>query len=374
MALDLAVAQQEQPTAVVKPGKAAVSKGRRRAVTSKDRMFFTEQLALLIETGMPVHKALLVLQGQMGNPALTSVIEDLNEQLAGGKSLSYALQQHPEVFSSTYINLVAASEGGGFMHQVLTQLLGMEQKREELRSTLVSAFTYPAFLVSFSILVVIFVLVFVFPKFGQLFLAIKDELPATTVVLLAVSDLLREQWPFLLAGVIGFGFLLVRWLASSSGRASVDRMKLSLPLVSGIFVQLYLVQAFRVLSLSLSNGVTVVDALRACRDVVDNGVFRQLLRRVESRVTEGGKIGEAFADSEFMPDLAKQMITTAEEAGNLALVTDRMAQFYQGELNKKLERMAKVIEPIMLLVMGVVVGVIVSSLILPIFKLSHAVG
>lgn len=374
MALDLAVAQQEQSSAAAKPGKKVASSGRRRAITSKDRMFFTEQLALLIETGMPVHKALLVLQGQMGNPALSSVIEDLNDNLAGGKSLSHALQQHPEVFSSTYVNLVAASEGGGFMHQVLTQLLAMEQKREELRSTLVSAFTYPAFLVSFSILVVIFVLVFVFPKFGELFIAIKDELPATTVVLLATSDLLREQWPFILAGVIGSGFLLVRWLASETGRASVDRMKLSLPGVSGIFVQLYLVQAFRVLSLSLSNGVTVVDALRACRDVVDNGVFRQLLRKVESRVTEGGKIGEAFADSEFMPDLAKQMITTAEEAGNLALVTDRMAKFYQGELNKKLERLAKVIEPIMLLVMGVVVGVLVSSLILPIFKLSHAVG
>ena len=269
---------------------------------------------------------------------------------------------------------MAANEGGGFLHQVLGQLLEMEEKREELRSTLISAFTYPAFLVSFSILVVIFVLVFVFPKFGTLFLAIKDELPATTVVLLALSDLLRDQWYFILAGLVGGGFLIVRWLRTESGRISVDRLKLKLPLLAPVFVQLYLVQSLRVLSLSLSNGVTVVDALKSCRDVVDNGVFQQLLVRVEAIVTEGGKVGEGFSKSEFIPDLAKQMISTAEEAGNLALVADRMASFYQRELNKKLDRLAKVIEPIMLLVMGVVVGILVSSLILPIFKLSHAVS
>ena len=357
----------------------ASKKGRRvkrfgGGVTSRERMFFTEQLALLIETGMAVHQALLVLREQVSNADLRRVISEIDDSLSSGQSLSYALQQHPQVFSTTYVNLVAASEGGGFLHQVLGQLLEMEEKREELRSTLVSAFTYPAFLVSFSILVVIFVLVFVFPKFGTLFLAIKDELPATTVVLLALSDALREQWYFIAAAVAGGVFVLARWLGTDKGRTTVDHMKLKMPLLSPVFVQLYLVQSLRVLSLSLSNGVTVVDALRACRDVVDNSVFRQLLTRVEAIVTEGGKIGEGFAQSDFIPDLAKQMISTAEEAGNLALVTDRMALFYQRELNKKLDRLAKIIEPVMLLVMGVVVGVIVSSLILPIFKLSHAVS
>ena len=237
-----------------------------------------------------------------------------------------------------------------------------------------SAFTYPAFLVVFSLLVVIFVLVFVFPKFGTLFLAIKDELPVSTIVLLAVSDFLRHQWPLLLGALAGLGFLLARWLRSASGRRQVDRLKLGIPFVSQIFTQVYLVQSLRVLSLSLRNGVTIVDSLHACRDVVDNAMFRQLLHNVESKVTQGGKIGEGFAESTFIPDLAKQMITTAEEAGNLGIVTDRMASYYQRELNRKLERLAKIIEPVMLLVMGLVVGVIVSSLILPIFKLSHAVS
>lgn len=374
MALELASVA-ETPQAAKRPaGKSLRLPTLGGGISNQDRMFFTEQLALLIETGMPVHQALIILRDQVSNPQLAEVINDLNELLAAGKSLSYALEQHPEVFSTTYVNLVAASEGGGFMHEVLTQLLSMEEKREELRSTLISAFTYPAFLVSFSILVVIFVLVFVFPKFGTLFLAIEDELPATTIFLLGASDVIREHWALLLGGIVGAGFFVGRWLTTDAGRAVVDRAKLSLPFMSVIFIQLYLVQALRVLSLSISNGVSIVDSLSACRDVVDNGLFRGFLRDVEATVTEGGKVGDGFAESPIIPDLAKQMIATAEEAGNLGLVTERMAQFYQRELNKKLDRLAKIIEPVMLLVMGVVVGVIVSSLILPIFKLSHAVG
>ena len=370
MAIELTVEQ--QPTAAAK--RESFQLRGKPSISNRDRMFFTEQLALLIETGMPVHEALRVLRGQVSNPALATVIDDINEELAGGKAFSQALEKHSSTFSTTYVNLVAASEGGGFMHDVLTQLLRMEEKREELRSTLISAFTYPAFLVSFSILVVIFVLVFVFPKFGDLFLAIKDELPFTTIALLAVSDLLREHWMALTAGLAGLVFMLSRQLRTEAGRRFVDKSKLTVPLMSGIFTRLYLVQSLRVLSLSLANGVTIVDALRACRDVVDNKLFHGLVEHVEITVQRGGTVGEGFADSALIPDLAKQMIATAEEAGNLALVTDRMAQFYQGELNKKLERLSKIIEPVMLLIMGVVVGVIVSSLILPIFKLSHAVG
>lgn len=373
MALDLADRTSDLPATTSKAAPARASTFK-RPVGNRDRMFFTEQLALLIETGMPVHQALGVLEGQTTNAALAQIIRNINEALAGGQSLSFALQQYPEVFSTTYVNLVAASEGGGFMHEVLMQLLDMEEKREKLRNTLVSAFTYPAFLVSFSILVVIFVLVFVFPKFGTLFLAIEDELPITTVVLLGFSDFIIDRWPYLLAALASLTFMLMRWLPSPQGRKVVDALKVGAPLVKGVFQQLYLVQSLRVLSLSIRNGVSIVDSLHACRDVVDNHEYRAMFSGVEARVLEGGKIGDGFSASHLIPDLAKQMIVTAEEAGNLVLVTDRLAQFYQGELNRKLERLSKIIEPVMLLVMGVVVGVIVSSLILPIFKLSHAVG
>lgn len=337
-------------------------------------MFFTEQLALLLETGMSLHQSLKLLSGQTESAGMRLMIDDLSEQVSQGKSLSAAMSSHESVFSSTYVNLIAASEEGGFMHKVLEQLLHMEERRENLRSTIVSALTYPAFLTAFSILTVVFVLVFVFPKFGDMFAAIADELPATTVVLLAFSDSLITNWPWYVGGTGALIWLSSLWLSSASGRLMTDRLKLTIPGVRSISVQLYLSQTLRVLGLSINHGVPIVDALKACSDAVSNRQYRKLLHQVEAHVREGGRISEEFEKSEFIPQLTKQMLATAEEAGNLGLVGIRMSEYYERELAKRLDRMSKLIEPVMLLVMGGLVGVIVSSLVLPIFKLSHAVG
>lgn len=346
----------------------------RETVSGEDRMFFTEQLSLLIETGMSLHQSLLLLVEQTESPAMRKVIDDLQEKVSQGVSLSQAMENHETVFSTTYINLIAASEEGGFMHEVLEQLLQMDERREQTRSTIVSAMTYPAFLTVFSVLTVIFVLVFVFPKFGDMFAAIADELPATTVVLLAFSDSLISHWPWYAGGTIGGLWLASIWLGSSAGRLATDRLKLKLPGVRTIAVQLYLSQTLRVLGLSINHGVPIVDALRACSEAVSNGEYRKLLHRVEAHVREGGRISDEFEKSDMIPQLTKQMLSTAEEAGNIGLVGVRLSEYYERELAKRLDRMSKLIEPVMLLVMGGLVGVIVSSLVLPIFKLSHAVG
>ncbi len=337
-------------------------------------MFFTEQLALLLETGMALFQSLTLLAEQTENPAMKAVVEDLREQVSTGKSLSAAMATHDNVFSSTYVNLIAASEEGGFMHKVLEQLLHMEERRENLRSTIISAMTYPAFLTVFSILTIVFVLVFVFPKFGDMFAAIADELPPTTVVLLAFSDSLIAHWPWYTGGAIAGFWLAGLWLRSDTGRLTLDRLKLTTPGIRTVAVQLYLSQTLRVLGLSINHGVPIVDALRACSDAVSNREFRALLYRVELHVREGGRIADEFEASRLIPTLTKQMLATAEEAGNIGLVGIRLSDYYERELAKRLDRMSKLIEPVMLLVMGGLVGVIVSSLVLPIFKLSHAVG
>ena len=339
----------------------------------RDRMAFTEQLALLLETGMPLHAALQSLRQQAGNPAMRAIIDELIADVESGQRFASALSKHPQLFSTTYVNLVSASEGSGFLPKVLEQLLAEEEKREELRKTIVSALTYPAFLMGFSVLVVIFVLVLVFPKFADMFARIQDQLPATTLGLMWLSDVLRIYWWQVLAAIGGAAFLLQRAVSSDAGRATLDRWALTLPGVRNIFVQLYIAQSFRVLSLSLSHGVSVVDALEATRDVVRNRLFRGLLKNVERSVQEGGTIAAGFADSGFMPELAEQMVTTAEASGNLAPVLGRVAAHYERELSRRLLALSKMAEPIMLLVMGLVVGIIVSSLILPIFKLSKAV-
>jgi len=347
--------------------------GGKRAGAS-DRMFFTEQLALLLETGESLFGALTTIVKQTENAEMRAIVEKVAQNISEGRSFGAALSEHPEVFSSTYVNLISASESGGFMHEVLEQLLHMDEKREQLRSTLVSAATYPMFLIAFSFAVVVFVLVVVFPKFGTMFQSIYDQLPASTKVLMSVSDIMRQYWIFLVAGVAAFFIAFRQWLTSESGSARVDYLKLHTPGVRDIFTQIYLVQSLQVMSLSLNNGVSVMESLAACRDVVRNTLFRNQIAKVEDSVQAGSGVAAGLADSPFLPDLAKHMIATGEQTGNLGKVMGRICVYYETQLTKRLDAVSKLAEPIMLLIMGVVVGVLVSSLILPIFKLSRAVS
>ena len=345
-----------------------------KAIGTKERHVFTEQLALLLSTGTNLHAALLALRQQAEGSKMQALVDQLIDDVGQGRQFSAALARHPAVFSSTYINLIAASEGGGYMHQVLEQLLEMEEKREQLHRTLVSALSYPAFLLVFALAVVVFVLVIVFPKFVDLFAGIRDQLPVTTVFLMGASEVFRHQWYVVLGGLAACYVGLRYWASSTAGRARIDWAQLHLPLARGIFTRLYLLQSLRVLSLSLGNGVGILEALHASRDVVRNRLFQRLIDRVEERVQGGEGIAAGFAGTSFVPPVVEQMIKTGEETSNLPKVMGRLADHYERELTVRLETVSRMAEPIMLLVMGVVVGLLVSSLILPIFKLSRAVG
>jgi type II secretory pathway component PulF len=339
-----------------------------------ERLFFTEQLSLLLETGTPLHTALLALRKQVDNPGMGKIIDSLIEDVTSGKSFSHALSKHPELFPSTYISLVSAAEEGGFLDKVLLELMNMDEKREELRSTVISALSYPAFLVTFSILVVIFVLVVVFPKFAGMFSNIADQLPATTIVLMNTSQFLIRYWLPVIAGFFTTLIALGWWLHTPAGRLALDRIKLRAIGLHDIFLKIYLIQSLRVLGMALANGVTVRDALVSCHEVVPNSVFREFLTGVENQVNEGEGFAAAFQAADFIPPMVSQMITTGEESGNLPKVLSRVADYYERELAKKLKSFSRLVEPIMLIVMGCVVGLVVSSLILPIFKLSQAIG
>ena len=339
-----------------------------------ERMFFTEQLALLLETGESLFGALTTIVKQTENKQMQEAVEKIAQDISEGKSFASALEAHDDIFSSTYINLIAASETGGFMYEVLQQLLHMDEKREQMRTTLVSAGTYPLFLIAFSVAVVVFVLVVVFPKFGDMFASIYDQLPMSTKVLMGASDVIRDYWLVLVAGLGGVFFGMRQWMNSAADSARIDHWKLHLPGIRDVFTQIYLVQSLQVLSLSLNNGVSVMESLEACRDVVKNSLFRGLIAKVEESVQAGAGVAAGLADSTFLPDLAKHMIATGEQTGNLGKVAGRICDYYEAQLAKKLDSLSKLAEPIMLLVMGVVVGVLVSSLILPIFKLSRAVS
>ncbi len=342
-------------------------------VSARDRMFFTERVALLLSTNIPIHTALESLTRQPASGALGQLLTRVHAAVVEGKSFAGALRDHPEIFPRTYTNLVNAAEVGGFLPKALERLRDMEERRQDLRSTLSSAISYPAFLAVFSVAVVVFVLVVVFPKFDDLFEMLGDQLPLSTRVLMVTSDILTRFWPLMLGGLSAAGVALQRWLARPEGMRAVDRLLLGIPIVRDIVIHLNVVQLLRVLALSLENGVPAVDALSAAQDGVSSGSFREFLGRVIQGVREGRGIARGFESEELLPELVKQLVATGEESGNLAPVMHRLADFYEREWRRSLGIVAKIAEPAMLMVMGCVVGLVVSSLILPIFKVSRVV-
>jgi len=341
-------------------------------IQAKDRIFFTEQLSLMLETGNNLYTSLVALGKQMKNPEFAKLIISLQEDVSAGKTFAFALSKFPDVFSVSYVSLIGASEQGGFIHKALESLVQMEKQSDELRSTVNSALTYPSFLMVFSLSVVIFVLTVVFPKFEELFSSIEDQLPATTVALMWMSHLIVDYWWLLLGSTMVLAGGLISWRKSPSGGHTIDRWKLNIPLLKDIFIKIYCIQIFQVLSLSLANGVTLVDAAKASETVVKNAVFVDFIRGLRQNVTEGKSFALGFQQAEFIPPIVEQMIETGEQTGNLALVLDRITGYFRRELTQGLALFSRLIEPIMLIFMGVVVGLLVSSIILPIFKLSGA--
>jgi len=360
--------------ATAKPApKRALPFARDARIGSADRMLFTERLVLLLETGVALHDALHALHEQSDKPRLKAIIGAVADDIVGGQRFSEALEKHPDLFPPTYINLIGASEAGGFLPEVLEQLVDMDEKQEKLRSTIVSALSYPGFLIVFSILVVVFILVFVFPKFSVMFTSIYDELPFTTKIFIGASEFLTKYGVAFGIAVLAASGALVMALRRPDARAWLDRAKLRLPYVKDIFIKIYLVRLMRVMGISLQRGVTILDTLGACRNVIPNAEFQRFLGELETQVTEGRGIAAGFRDSPLIPVSVKQMIDTGEATGSLGKVMGRVADFYERDLTRQLNSLAKLAEPVMLMVMGVLVGTIVTSIILPIFKMSRAI-
>jgi type IV pilus assembly protein PilC len=366
----------EIKAAAAVPGQAAQPPRRWRfgaAVSVRERMLFTERLAMLLETGMPLHAALDTLAAQCTNPRLKQAITAIAGEIVGGKSLAAAVATQGTLFPAAYVSLVGAAEAGGFLPEVLTQLTEMEDRQEKLRSALTGAMVYPAFLALLSLGVVVYVLVGVFPKFAEMFESIKDQLPASTVALMALSDILRQYWAPIVLGIAAAAVALARWAGSAAGAALIDRAKMKVPVARDLFMQSYMARTMRVMGTSLGNRVSVRDTIAACREAVENREFQGFLARVEEHVVEGRGFASAFNTEAGIPPMVRQMIATGDQTGKLALVMGRIADFYERELLRRIATLSKLAEPIMLLFMGVAVGVIVTSLILPIFKIARAV-
>lgn len=336
------------------------------------RTAFNDQLALLLETGVPLHTALGELVGQADSKDVAQILSAVRDDVLDGTPLANALALHPRMFDSTYVNVIASGEAGGFLPKALKQLLELDERSQRLRNVVVSAFTYPLVLLAVSVLVVAFVLLWVFPRFAEMFASMGDKLPFLTMMLMRLSNFLRDNWVAVLASLGAAGGFALHSLRQPATQARLDTLLLGLPVLGPVLCQVHLVPTLRVISLSLGNGVPMVKALGAAREVTASPSFRALIDRVLESVQEGQPVSKVFRASPLLPPLSREMIATGEATGNLAMVMEKLCNHYERDLEQRLQTLSKLVEPLMLLAMSVVIGGIVSALILPIFKMASS--
>jgi type II secretory pathway component PulF len=343
-----------------------------KSIKAGEVIFFTSQLSLMLEIGTPLKNALEAIRNQTKNTDFREVTQSMLRDVEAGKQLSDAMKRHPNVFNEVFNSMVKAGETGGFLHEILNRMVEMQEKRLAVLTQIRSALTYPMFLCLLGFVVVVFVLVGVLPKFTAFFEGKEHILPFTTRFLMFASASLREYWWIYLIGCIGFvlGFKLFK--NSERGQILIDWSFIKLPLLSRLSNKINICSMLRTLGHLMESAVPILQALDVTRDTIKNRYFKHFIQKTQDQVRQGGKFTRPFSDFPFILDSVKQMVATGEEVGNLPEVMLRLAKFYDAEVERELKSIASMIEPMALVVMGAMVGVIVSSVVLPLFRLAHA--
>ena len=346
---------------------------RRSTVKPKEVIFFTSQLALMLEVGTPLTNALAALEKQTKNPAFKAVIRVLHRDIEEGQQLSDAMRRHPRVFNYVYTSMIRAGETGGFLKEILERLAEMQEKRLALIAQLRSTLTYPAVLCLVGFLVVVFVLVGVLPKFSTFFAGKEKILPLSTRFLMVLSVSLRGYWWAYIIITIGLVIGVKLWKESEVGQTVIDRVCVSGPILSRLYNKIYTCQLLRTLGHLMQSQVPLLEALEVTRSTIKNRYFKLFIDKITDHVEKGGRFAQPFTTYPYVLDSVKQMVATGEEVGNLPKVMLRLAEYYDIEVDRELKNIASLIEPLALILLGGVVGLIVGSVILPLFRLAHAI-
>jgi type IV pilus assembly protein PilC len=339
----------------------------------KDVLNFSNQLAVMIKAGIGIHDALEAISEQMDNPRFKKIILAIKNDVESGQSLSTALSKYPDVFSNLYVNMMAAAEISGSLASMLEQLAHYLDQEAETRSQVRGAMVYPCIILFMAITVTIFLLTFVLPRFTAIFAGKEQYLPTPTKMIMAISGFLRGEWYFIVPalGVVIWGFLY--FIHTQLGRYWWDKTKLVLPIIRKLCRSLYITRSMHTMGVLTGAGVPILDTLSITSEISGNALYRQMWVEVHDSVRQGQKIASSLAASPLLPSSVVQMIRSGEDSGKLAEVLRDISEFYARELKATIKTVTAMIEPIMIMLMGIVVGFIAMSIILPIFKMSSLV-
>jgi len=343
-------------------------------ITHKDLVIFTRQFSTMIDAGLPLIQGLTILAEQCENKTFRKVLQQITRDVEGGSSLADSLKKHPQVFNDLYVNLVAAGETGGILDTILQRLAFYIEKAEKLKSRIKGAMTYPAVVVAIAVLVVGVIMVFVIPVFKELFESFGSALPAPTQMVVDISDFVKTKILYLIAavGIIVYLFRLYR--KSVSGRKQTDAIALKLPIFGPLLKKVAVARFTRTLGTMISSGVPILDALDIVARTSGNVILEQVIYEVRSSISEGQTIADPLSESGVFPAMVVQMIAVGEATGALDTMLEKIAEFYDQEVDVAVDALTSLLEPMLLLFLGGTIGGLVVALYLPIFKMAGAIG
>ncbi len=346
-----------------------------RKVKRDDVIFFCTQLAVMVDTGVPLAEALDAIAANTEHPTMRNIVDDISGRVKSGCEFSSALERYPKIFSPLFVASMRVAETSGTMGAMLQRMSEYLEQERETRKKVKGALTYPAMLLCFCTIVVMALLLFVMPRFEQIYSDRGVVLPMPTRVLLGISAFLTSNWMVLL--FVGGLTVAGLWLYSQSaaGRRSLDRVRISMPLLGPMYRKAYLARSLRTMATMVSSGVSMLDCLNLSAEVAGNSFYADVWNDIADNVREGSNVSDRLREhSELIPPTVSQMVSAGERTGQLSKVMNRVAGFCESDLAASTKAVTTLIEPIVIVAMGVIVGGITIALLLPVFNISQVVA
>ena len=344
------------------------------SVRQKDLVLFSRQLSTLIGARVPILQALRILESQISNKTLIGIMRDVISSIENGESFSLALSKHPKVFSNIYISLVRSGEVSGALNKSLNYLADQLEKDYELRSKVKSAMTYPAFVILTLGIVGVLMFKFVLPKLVDVLKSQGATLPTISKVLIAITDWFQVFWWVVILAVLGVILGVRFYIFTLTGRYQWDTLKIRIPIFKEIFQKIYLARFSRNLSTLVAGGLPIIQSLKIISEVMNNVIYRDIVVEASVRLADGKSISESLSGYREFPPIVVQMISVGEQTAQLDDILAKLASFYEKEVDTTVSTLTTLMEPIIMIILGLGVGALVAGVLLPIYNLASTVG
>jgi len=343
-------------------------------VDTKDLVVFTRQFATMIDSGLPLVQCLDILASQQENKSFKTILYKVKESVESGSTFADALGKHPKAFDDLFVNMVAAGEVGGILDTILNRLAAYLEKAMKLKKRVKGAMVYPATIMAIAVLVVGVILIFVIPTFAKMFADFCGELPAPTRFVIGLSSFCKKYIVVMIAAGFGIRYAIAKYYATPKGRKAIDGMLLKAPIVGPLIRKVAVAKFTRTLGTMISSGVPIMDGLEIVAKTAGNKIVEEAIYKVRQAISEGKTIAEPLAASGVFPPMVVQMIAVGEATGAMDTMLNKVADFYDDEVDDAVGALTSMMEPLLMVFLGTAVGGLVIAMYLPIFKLAGTVG